>query len=80
MFTRGTSSFANFSRPSSMSVIEMGLAPAAAAQSNVIRPIGPAPQTKTGSPSFMPALSIPASATARGSRRLPCSNDMSPIL
>jgi hypothetical protein len=39
-------------------------------------PIGPAPQMTTGSPRRTPARSIPASATARGSHRLPSSYDM----
>lgn len=64
---------ANLSRPSSMSVMTMGSAPAAAEQRRVTRPIGPAPQIKTGSPSLTPARSIPARATLRGSRRAPCS-------
>lgn len=70
---RGQSSLANFSRPSLMSVMTMGSAPAAAEQRRVMRPMGPAPQTRTGSPSLTPARSIPARATLRGSRRAPFS-------
>lgn len=70
---RGQSSLANFSRPSSMSVMTMGSAPAAAEQRRVMRPMGPAPQIRTGSPSLTPARSIPARATLRGSRRAPFS-------
>lgn len=70
---RGQISLANFSRSLSMSVMTMGSAPAAAEQRRVMRPMGPAPQIRTGSPSLTPARSIPARATLRGSRRAPFS-------
>ena len=63
-----------------MSVMMMGSAPAAAVHKRVMRPMGPAPQMRTGSPSLTPARSTPAKATLKGSSRAPFSKLMSPIL
>ena len=56
-----------------MSVMTIGSAPAAAQQRRVMRPMGPAPQMRTGSPRRTPARSMPAKATLKGSSRAPSS-------
>jgi len=58
-----------------MSVMTSGHAPAARAQSNVARPIGPAPQMSAASPKRRFARSTAASATESGSSSAPSSKE-----
>lgn len=71
--TRGTSFLASCSLSLLISVMAIGLAPAAAAASSETMPIGPAPQITSGSPSRTLARSTPANATESGSSNAPSS-------